>query len=405
LFPDSNIFLGGYMATACWKDFLKASKNIDGVVLGEGDNTFKKIFAKLLNSNNKDLNNIDGLAFRSDDRGLIYNPPSRDSILELDEIPIIYPESPPFETIYWQKRHFINISRGLCPEKCSYCVGNNKIINFRPYLTLKIDKILEQLNIYQDFGFNEIFLGENHFLNISFMTELIVNIIREDLTLHFELETHPVIFENRELLEKMIQAKFFRFTMGCESGSNSLLKRMGRKSNSKQIIDSVKRIAEKGAVVLTSWISNLPGETDLEFQETQQTLHNVVKAGGFIYWIENLHVLPGSKLHKKPDYWNIEILLDNFDEWIRWSTFSKKYVTFNEAYNKPLKYLTHLNRDVSPQDMIKRFYSNRKLALMLIPDMKFNLENKFNNLPHDILEAEKQVLEWYERKGWKLWLF
>jgi radical SAM superfamily enzyme YgiQ (UPF0313 family) len=358
-----------------------------------------------LNSNNKDLNNIDGLAFRSDDRGLIYNPPSRDSILELDEIPIIYPESPPFETIYWQKRHFINISRGLCPEKCSYCVGYNKIINFRPYLTLKIDKILEQLNIYQDFGFNEIFLGENHFLNISFMTELIVNIIREDLTLHFELETHPVIFENRELLEKMIQAKFFRFTMGCESGSNSLLKRMGRKSNSKQIIDSVKRIAEKGAVVLTSWISNLPGETDLEFQETQQTLHNVVKAGGFIYWIENLHVLPGSKLHKKPDYWNIEILLDNFDEWIRWSTFSKKYVTFNEAYNKPLKYLTHLNRDVSPQDMIKRFYSNRKLALMLIPDMKFNLENKFNNLPHDILEAEKQVLEWYERKGWKLWLF
>ena len=32
--------------------------------------------------------------------------------------------------------------------------------------------------------------------------------------------------------------------MGCESGSNSLLKRMGRNSNSRQIVDSVKRIVE-----------------------------------------------------------------------------------------------------------------------------------------------------------------
>jgi radical SAM superfamily enzyme YgiQ (UPF0313 family) len=43
-FPDSKIFLGGYMATACWKEFLNVSKDIDGVILGEGEKTFKKIF-------------------------------------------------------------------------------------------------------------------------------------------------------------------------------------------------------------------------------------------------------------------------------------------------------------------------------------------------------------------------
>jgi len=46
LFPDSKIFLGGYMATACWKEFLNASKDIDGVILGEGEKTFKKIVEK-----------------------------------------------------------------------------------------------------------------------------------------------------------------------------------------------------------------------------------------------------------------------------------------------------------------------------------------------------------------------
>jgi radical SAM superfamily enzyme YgiQ (UPF0313 family) len=405
LFPESKVFLGGYMATACWKEFLNASREIDGVILGEGEKTFGKIVERFLASKDFDFNDIDGIAFRSPKDDYIYKPPHPNSVLELDEIPAIHPDASPFKNIFWQKRHFINISRGLCPDNCSYCVGNNKDMNPRAYRTLKIDKILEQLRIYQEYGFHEIFLGENHFLNISFMKELVENIIREKLTLNFELETHPVIFEDRELLEKMIQARFFRYTMGCESGSDSLLDRMGRNSNSKQIIASVKSIAESGGIVLTSWISNLPGETISEFQETQEIMNTVVKAGGFIYWIENLHVLPGSKLYENPQRWSIEILVNDLEDWIRWSILSKNYVSFEEAYQEPLNYLTHLNSNVSPQEMIERFYSNRRLALSLIPQMKFNLENKFKNLHSDILETEMQVLDWYERKGWQLWLF
>ncbi len=237
------------------------------------------------------------------------------------------------------------------------------------------------------------------------MTELVKNIIKEKLTLRYELETHPVIFEDKDLLGEMIQAKFLRFTMGCESGSNSLLERISRNSNSRQIISSVKRIAEMGGIVLTSWISNLPAETYSEFQETQELMRHVVKMGGFIYWIENLHVLPGSEFYEKPEHWDIEVLLNNLKDWIRWSVISKKYVTFEEAYKEPLNYLTHLNRNISPEEMIERFYSNRKLALSLIPEMKFNLENRFKNLPLDIFEDEMQELDWYESKGWKLWLF
>lgn len=405
IFPESKIFLGGYMATAFWKGFLKASKDIDGVILGEGEKTFKKILEKRLTSKDCDLSDVKGLAFRDRNDDFIHNPSCEESVLELDEIPVIQPDSPPFKDIFWQKRHYINISRGLCPEKCSYCVANNRNINPRTYNTLKIDKILEQIAVYQKFGVHDLFLGENHFLDISFMTELIENIIGKNLNLYFELETHPVIFENGELLEKMIQAKFLRYTMGCESGSNSLLKRIGRNSNSRQIIDSVKQIAERGGIVLTSWISNLPGETDSEFRESQEIMHHVVKAGGFIYWIENLHVLPGSELYEKPQNWNIELLLEDLEDWMRWSVLSKRYVTFEEARKKPLSYLTHLNMNIPPEKMIERFYANRKLALSLIPEMKFNLENRFKHLPSDIFETELQALEWYESKGWKLWLF
>ena len=405
LFPDSKIFLGGYMATACRRDFLKISKDIDGVILGEGEKTFEEILKTVLISKDCNLSAVNGIAFRDDNDNVVYNPLRKDSFLKLDEIPIIHPDSPPFKNIFWQKRHFINISRGLCPEKCAYCVGNNKDINNRPFQTLKIDKILEQIRVYQEYGFQELFLGENHFLNMSFMMELLENIIRENSALHFELETHPVLFNNAGLLDNMIQAGFLKYTMGCESGADSLLKRMGRNSNSRQIIESVKGIAERGGIVLTSWISNLPGETQSEFQETQEIMHHVVNAGGFIYWIENLHVLPGSRLYEKPQYWDIEILLNNLEDWIRWSVLSKKYVTFEEAHKAPLNYLTHLNKGISPKEMVERFYSNRKVALSLVPEMKLNLENRSENLPSDIFETEMQAIQWYENKGYKLWLF
>jgi radical SAM superfamily enzyme YgiQ (UPF0313 family) len=406
LFPESKIFLGGYMATACWKEFLNFSKSIDGIILGEGEKTLKIIIEKLLDSKYYNLNDVSGIAYRGKSADeIIYNRPLVSSVLEMHEMPVIYPDSPPFANIIWQKRHFLNISRGLCPEKCSFCVGNNIDINSRAYQTLKIDNILEQLRVYQEFGFHELFLGENQFLNISFMTELIERIIRENFNLYFELETHPVILESKELLDKMIQAKFLRFTMGCESGSNSLLKRMGRKSNSRQIMGSVKRIVESGGIVLTSWISNLPGETAFDFKETQQLMSNVVKVGGLIYWVENLHVLPGSKLYENPQFWDIEVLLNNLEDWIRWSIFSKKYVDFDEVYEEPQNYLTHLNRNISAKEMIDRFYSNRKLALSLTPEMKSNLENRCKNLNSDIAETEMQTLDWYEKEGWTLWLF
>lgn len=405
IFPESRIFIGGYMAAAYWREFLAASTAIEGVVIGEGEKPFRKILEKTQKCGDSKLHDIKGLALRSGDGELVFNPAGKDGNLTLDELPIIRPDAPPFANIFWQGSHFINISRGLCPEKCSYCLGNNTDINSRTYQTLKIDKIIKQIQTYQECGIHDLFLGENHFLNMSFMGELVENIIRENFNIHFELETHPVIFESKTLLEKMIEAKFLRFNMGCESGSDSVLKRMDRKSNSTQILNSVKGIVERGGIVLTSWISNLPGETESEFRETQEIMRLVVQAGGFIYWIENLHVFPGTRIHDDPQNWAVKILLKDLPDWIRWSSRSKQYVSYEEACKDPLKYLTHLNRNVSPEKMIERFYSNRNLARSLIPEMRFNLENRFRHLPSKIVKTELQTLDWYERKGWKLWLF
>ncbi len=404
IFPDSAVLVGGFMATACWQDFL-TMPGIDGVVLGEGEKTFERVIEKATEPGTGFLTTIDGVAARNDQGCGVARPARPDGLLPLEAMPLIAPKAKPFADLLWPRRSFINISRGLCPEACTYCVANNRTINPRRFQFMQIDRILAQLHLYQDHGIQSVFLGENHFLDTAFMKTLIAAIIGEKLNLSFELETHPALFDDKDLLPKMVTAGFYRYTMGCESGSDALLKRMGRRSSSRQIMAGVRRIADAGGLAVTSWICNLPGETEADFAATTEMLARVVAAGGFIYWIENLHVLPGSRLYENPARWQIDILLARLTDWIRWAQISKTFVTPEEAAGDPQRYLTHRNHGTTPQEMIRRFYIQRGRARDLVPEMKANLADRADHLPPELVHTETQKLDWYAVKGWQLLLF
>ncbi len=405
LFPQSTILVGGYMATACWKQIMQTAPDIDGVILGEGETTVRRVAETLRSPHGNGLKAIDGLAIRGPNDTYVHNPARADTLLDLAQMPTIDPKAPPFDRIMWPERGFMNISRGRCPDDCAYCVANNRRINPRRFRTMTVDRILTQLAIYQENGMHSIFLGENHFLNMDFMQTLIEEIIRADFDLYFELETHPLVFADRRLLDRMVAAGFLRFTLGGESGSDRLLRRMGRRSNTRQIMHSVRQIAAAGGLAVTSWICNLPGETAADFKATQDLIADVAAAGGFVYWIENLHVLPGSPLHRSPEKWDMELLLKDLSEWFRWSLYSKSYVNFDDALKTPRKYLTHLNRNSTPEAMITRFYTLRRQARMLVPHMKRNLKAQAPHLPPALTRTERRNLDWYAERGWKLWLF
>ncbi len=405
IFPTSTIVVGGYMATACWQEFLEASPAIDGVVLGEGEASFRRVVEASQAAGRDALGTIDGVASRGAGGALRHNPPRAETLLDMAAMPILDPGAAPFEGLLWPPRSFMNISRGICPEPCAYCVANNRAINPRAFRTMPIERILVQLELFQQRGIRGVFMGENHFLDMGYMTALIEEIIRADFDLYFELETHPMIFADRGLLDRMIAAGFLRFTMGCESGSDRLLKRIGRRSSARQIMSSVAQVAEAGGLVATAWIGNLPGETAADHQATLNLLDRVVAAGGFVYWIENLHVLPGSPLHRHPQKWDIEILLQNLTDWFQWSLRSKTYVDLEVASEAPRDYLTHLNRNCTPREMITRLYNLRRRARELVPAMLRNLEARRANLPAELARTEQDKLAWYAERGWKLWLF
>ena len=77
--------------------------------------------------------------------------------------------------------------------------------------------------------------------------------------------------------------------------------RIGRSGCRDQILTGVDAITSAGRLVLTSWICNLPGETDEEFALTLSAMREVVARGGQVYWTESLMPLPGTRIAAEPE--------------------------------------------------------------------------------------------------------
>ena len=81
---DIITVVGGPHVTAVPEGTLRRSKNIDIVAIGEGDYTLSDIYNAV--KSNKDLSEVDGIAFRKG-RGIIITKP-RKLIENLDELPL-----------------------------------------------------------------------------------------------------------------------------------------------------------------------------------------------------------------------------------------------------------------------------------------------------------------------------
>ena len=76
-----------------------------------------------------------------------------------------------------------------------------------------------------------------------------------------------------------------------------------------------------------------------------------------------------------------------------------------EAAQAPQDYLTHLNHNSTPREMVARFFALRQHARALVPAMQTNLEAHAAGLPPALAQSERRTLAWYADQGWKLWLF
>lgn len=258
------------------------SLGFDYVAVGEAEELFPQFISVV-------MSNVDPLAIR----GIAGMDGSRVSIKgrgfveDLDKYP-------PFAV---RHRLFnpIEITRG-CPFVCKYCQVPF-IFSARPRHRT-VDNVLRWVKILVGRGIKDIrFVTPNAFgygsegreLRVEAVTELLQSLQgsrSEGARIYFgtfpsEIRPEHVVKETVDLLRRYVDNK--RVTLGAQTGSDRLLKSIGRGHTSEDVINAVRLLRNNGFQVDVDYIFGLPGETEEDVEFTIQHMKKVVSLGARVH--------------------------------------------------------------------------------------------------------------------------
>lgn len=130
ILPGADFWAGGPEVSYDAEKFLTQNSEFKGVMVGEGEETFKELAGYYVEKNPQDLKDMTGICYRDGDQ-IIHN--GWRQIMDLSSIPFIYKDLSEFKNriIYYES------SRG-CPFSCSYCLSSiDKKLRFRDAETVK----------------------------------------------------------------------------------------------------------------------------------------------------------------------------------------------------------------------------------------------------------------------------
>ena len=130
ILPGADFWAGGPEVSYDAEKFLTENSEFKGVMVGEGEETFKELAGYYVEKNPQDLKDMTGICYRDGDQ-ITHN--GWRQIMNLSSIPFIYKDLSEFKNriIYYES------SRG-CPFSCSYCLSSiDKKLRFRDTETVK----------------------------------------------------------------------------------------------------------------------------------------------------------------------------------------------------------------------------------------------------------------------------
>jgi len=273
--PKALVVIGGAHATLAYESILQ-DKDIDIVVLGEGEETFLKIVQNY--SREEDLSEIEGIAIR--EKGLVKCNAPREHIQQLDLLPYPARHLLPMDLYFkdQEKTTFgfamrlpvatIMSSRG-CPYNCIFC-STSKVWK-RDWRGRSAKNVADEIELLvKDFGVKEIaFEDDNFIVDKKRVKDLCNEIINRKIgikwTVPAGLSTWII---DKDTLVEMKNAGFYRVCFPIESGNNETLKFIRKPVNLNrvtQIIDDSNRI---GLWTTGNFVFGFPDENQDKINDT-----------------------------------------------------------------------------------------------------------------------------------------
>ncbi|HEY3307478.1 MAG TPA: radical SAM protein [Desulfuromonadaceae bacterium] len=289
--PDSLIIMGGGHATFCYREVLGEASPVDLVVLGEGESAVIEIIKSL--SIGKTWQTTRGIAFRHDDQFVVN--PSAPLLTDLDRLP--------FASSYLSESlgidielqsEFILTARG-CPSSCYFCSSPGfweRQVRFRSAENI-VDEIL---SIRDSLGLIYFSLRDDTFTaDRSRAIRFCRLLIERKAGILWNCQSRVTALDE-ELLVWMKRAGCECIQLGVESGSQRILSMLGKKITPAQVDETAGLIRKVGINLSIYLISDIPGETEEDFQQTVELIKRIRPDDGYV---SPLAYYPGTRLFEE----------------------------------------------------------------------------------------------------------
>lgn len=232
----------------------------DVVIVGEGEKTFLELVRSYLL--NRNINSIKGIAFKRGNKVIFTG--KRELIEDLDEIS--FPSRELFENLkyqeYWQKLFgykstLVMTTRG-CPFSCNFC---SKPVFGDVYRARSPGNVIEEIREIINLGYNRLWFADDIFtLNKNRTMAICKKILEERINIEWDCLCR-IDYSDLELLSWMKKAGCQRVFFGIESGSDRMLKLMGKEIKAEEARLAVKLAKKVGLETAGFFMLGYPGET------------------------------------------------------------------------------------------------------------------------------------------------
>ena len=287
ILPGADFWAGGPEVSYDAEKFLTENSEFKGVMVGEGEETFKELAGYYVEKNPQDLKDMTGICYRDGDQ-IIHN--GWRQIMDLSSIPFIYKDLSEFKNriIYYES------SRG-CPFSCSYCLSSiDKKLRFR-----SLDLVLPELEWFLQAKVPQVKFVDRTFNCKKSHAMAIWQYIRDHdngvTNFHFEIAADLLDKDELDLLSTM-RPGLVQLEIGVQSTNEKTLEAIRRKTD----IEEIREITE----TINSW-HNIHQHLDLIAGLPWEDLESFKKSFNDVYEMEPeqlqlgfLKVLKGSYMEE-----------------------------------------------------------------------------------------------------------
>ncbi|MEW6745246.1 MAG: radical SAM protein [Planctomycetota bacterium] len=350
LLPHVKIVLGGPEVSYHYVRILERNPQIDVIVVGEGEQTFRELLLAFLAE--KPLGAVRGLAY-GHGPGLKVTPP-REYLKELDIIPSPYLAGV-LEVDDLVGGAYFQTTRG-CPFTCTYCdYGRNQ-----PYYEFSLERVKREFEHFREAGARAYFCTDATFnYKRKRANEILRLAIEADLKAMLWIELFPSLIDD-SLIELLRQSYRVFCGVGVQTTNPVTMRNIHRIWSPDRITGRLDTIASlKNCYLGLELIMGLPGD---DLQTFKECLNWAYARNPHQVFALNLQILPRTPLELQVKEFDIKYMDDDGGhEIISNSTFSELEVAIGKAitnwhrlFQAVFYRLGHI-LDKKPADLIEKW--------------------------------------------------